>query len=239
MGVTGEWANPGQGLIGNDAERINVGCRSCLFASCLLWCKVLHGAHDLAGRGQRNLVGYAGDAKVGDLDLPGRGYQQIARFYVAVNQTCYVGLVKSASRLGNNVHYLFARQSFVALKNLGKRVTGHELHHQKRTARIFAIVKHVGNALVVNHGSVTGFGSKALQEPRVTHVFGLQNLDGDVAQNYLVVGLPNLTHATDGDARLKAITPAIQAIYFWLHLCNTACITFRAIGAASELPRPF
>ena len=154
----------------------------------------------------------------------------------------HAGLVRFVQRsrgLRHDVEHLLGRQGLVALENLGERVAGHKLHHEIGAAAILAVIKNVRDSLVLNASGVTGLGSKALKKAGVAHVFGLENLDRHVAQNNLVVRLPNLTHAADGDARFEAVSRTVKHLYFWLHLFNTACMTLRATGAASELPRPF
>ena len=63
-----ERATAGEGLVGDDAERVDVGAGRRGVPARLLGREVLHGAHDLAGGRERHLVGDAGDAEVGDLD---------------------------------------------------------------------------------------------------------------------------------------------------------------------------
>ena len=107
-----------------------------------------------------------------------------------------------------------------------------------RSSRIFAVVVNVGDTFVINPGGVFGFGSESLQKSWVTHVLWLQNLDGNVAQNYRIMSFPDLTHATDGDSTDQAVALAIELPLFRLHRLNTALMTLRAMGAAKTLPLP-
>ena len=111
-----------------------------------------------------------------------------------------MGLIESTRSLGDVVENSLGGQRLFALDDLGQRVAGNKLHHQISAARVFAVVIDVGDAFVVNHRGVTRLGSKALEEPRVTHVFLLENLDRDIAQDHLILRLPNLTHTADRDS---------------------------------------
>jgi hypothetical protein len=91
---------------------------------------------------------------------------------------------------------------------------------------------------VVDHGGMLRLDAEALDEARVTHVFLLQNFDGNLTKDYFILGQPNLTHAPDCDSADELITTTKQLVYLGLHFRNTASITFLAIGAASEFPRP-
>ena len=106
-----------------------------------------------------------------------------------------MSFVERTRSLGNNVKNLLGRQAAFALKNLGKRFTRNQLHNQIGRTAILAIIKNVGDALVIDHGCQAGLGAKPLEEPGVTHIFLLQNLDGNIAQNHFILGLPNLAHA--------------------------------------------
>ena len=74
-----ERALAGQALVRDDAERVDVGGGGCRVPGRLLGGEVLHRAHDLAGRGERHLVGDARDAEVGDLHPAVGSDQQVAR----------------------------------------------------------------------------------------------------------------------------------------------------------------
>ena len=164
--------------------------------------------------------------------------QQVARLYVAVHQPSLVRLKKCATGLRDDVEHLVARERFFFFKDARQRITWHELHNQVGGSGIFAVVIDIGDAFVVNHRGVTCLGAETLEEARVTHELLLQDLDRNIAQDHLVLCLPNLAHAANGNSTNQFVSAAIELAYFWIHFCNTARITFWAIGAASELPRP-
>jgi hypothetical protein len=53
---------------------------------------------------------------------------------------------------------------------------------------------------VIDQGGVTGFGTESLQKARIAEILILQDLDGNLAPNDGVRGLPNFAHAADGNA---------------------------------------
>ena len=83
----------------------------------LLGREVLHRAHDLAGRGERHLVGDAGDAEVGDLDPAVGRDQQVARLDVAVHEAGGVRGLQGGRGLGDDVEHLVGREHALALED--------------------------------------------------------------------------------------------------------------------------
>ncbi|MCY1234098.1 hypothetical protein D9M72_466700 [compost metagenome] len=77
---------PGEALVADDAERVDVRGAGGGLSGCLLRCEVLGRAHDLTGLGQRDLVRQPGDAEVCDFDAAIRGDQQVAGLNVTVHQ---------------------------------------------------------------------------------------------------------------------------------------------------------
>ena len=162
--------------------------------------QVLHGAHHLAGRSERDLVGDASDAEVGDLHTAVGRDQQISRLDIPMYQPSGVGGLQGSSGLGDDIEDAVSREHTLTLENRTQRLTGHELHDEVGTAVFFSVVEDVGDSLVIDKGCMPRLGTETLEEPGVTEVLVLQDLDGDGATDNQVCCLPHLTHAADGDA---------------------------------------
>jgi hypothetical protein len=204
----------------------------------LLGRQVLHGAHDLTGRGQRNLVGDARDAEVGDLHAAVRRDQQVAGLDVAVHEARGVGRLQRRGGLRDVVEDGVGRQRVVALEARRQRLTGHELHHEVCRAVLLAVVEDARDALMVHEGRVPGLGAEALEEARIPHVFVFEDLDRDGAADDVVGGFPHLAHSADRDARTQLVASAERHTLGWPHCASTASMTFFAMGAAIEFPSP-
>ena len=197
--LTREGALAGEALVGDDAERVDVGRGGGSVAACLLGCQVLHRTHDLTGGRQRHLVGNASDAEVGDLDAALGRNEQVARLDVTVHQASVVRGLQRGGGLGHDAEYAISRDPALALDDRGKRFARDELHHDVGRTLLFTVIKHVRDALVVDERSVTGLSPKTLEKPGVSHVLVLEDFDRDGTTNDAVARLPNLAHAANGD----------------------------------------
>jgi hypothetical protein len=90
----------------------------------LLGREVLHGAHDLTGRGQRHLVGDAGDAEVGDLDPAVGGDEEVSGLDVAVHEAGRVRGLQGGGGLRDDVEGLVGGQRSLALEDRRQRLPG-------------------------------------------------------------------------------------------------------------------
>src|SRR5690606_17187962 len=236
--LTREGTLAGEALVGDDAERVRVGRRGRRMSGRLLRRQVLHGSHDLPGRGQRHLVGDARDAEVGGLHPPVGRDEQVAGLDVAVHQTGGVRGLQRGGRLRDDVEGLVGAQGAVALEDRGERLTGDELHDEVGAAVLLAVVEDAGDALVVDERRVARFGAEALEEPGVPHVLVLEDLDRHRAADDVIRRLPHLAHAADRDPRLQLVATTERHTLRRPHLPSTASMTLFAIGAASVSPVP-
>ena len=204
----------------------------------LLGRQVLHRAHHLAGRGQRNLVGDPGNAEVRDLDAPLGRDEQVARLDVAVHQPGIVCRVQRGCRLRDDVEHLVGGQHALPLEDRRESLPRHELHDQIGASILFAVVEDVGDSLVVDERGMPSLGAEALQKSGVTEVLVFQDLDGDGAPDDQVGRLPDLTHPADGDPRRQLVPTTEGEAACGSHLLSTASMTFFAIGAATVFPKP-
>ena len=127
--------------------------------------------------------------------------QQVARLHIAVHHALFVSGKKRACGLRDDVENSVDGEALVAFENLRERITRHQFHNQERAARIFSVIKNVSDSVMIHSSRVTSLSSKSLEKARVAEILGFQNLDCDIAKNNFVFGLPNFTHAADGNAR--------------------------------------
>jgi hypothetical protein len=116
----------------------------------LLGGEILNRSPDLTRSGERDLIGNAGDAEVGDLYSTLGRNQHVSGLDVAVNEASRVGGLKGSSRLANDVENSINRERFLALDNGRKRFARHQLHHEVGASVFLAVVVNVGNSLVVH-----------------------------------------------------------------------------------------
>ena len=236
-----------EALEGHDAQRVDVGRRGRGGATGLLGGEVLRRAHHLAGGGQAEAVGGAGDPEVGDLDPPARGDQQVGRLDVAVHDA---GVVCGADRVGGLRHQVadhLGVERPAAAQQRRERLPVDELHDQERPGQVGAVgraeqrglpdVVDGRDARVVQRRGVPGLGLEPGAEQRVVGVLGLEHLHRDRPAQRGVGGAPDLAHATGRDAGLEPVAvlvvdEALDVVARSLgvgHLI-TASITALAIG---------
>ena len=97
--VAVEGGVPGEALVADQAERVDVAGRRGQPALGLLGREVLGGADDLAGAGQRDAAGRPGDAEVGDLHAAVGADQDVAGLDVAVHHAGPVRLTEAEGGL--------------------------------------------------------------------------------------------------------------------------------------------
>ena len=204
----------------------------------LLGREVLDRSHDLAGRGERNLVGDARDAEVGDLHPTVGGDEEVAGLDVAVHESRGVRGLQRGGRLRDDVEGLVAGERPVPLEDRRQGLAGDELHDEERRARLLAVVEDAGDALVVDEGGVPGLGAEALEEAGIPHVLVFEDLDRDGPPDDMVGGFPHFTHAADRDPRIQLVAAAEGHSLRRSHLPSTASMTCFAMGAAMVLPLP-
>ena len=96
--VTAERRLPGEHLVGQDAERVQVGAAVGVGAGDLLGGEVGGGAHHHAAGGGAGLGDGADQPEVGEFDGTVGGDQDVLRFDVAVHQPGVVRLAKGAEQ---------------------------------------------------------------------------------------------------------------------------------------------
>ena len=102
---------PGEQLVGDDAERVEIRRGTGLLAAPLLGREVRRGAEHGADLGDARLVGCAGDAEVRELDDAVVGAQQVAWLYVAMDDAVAVGVVEPGAGAGRRRRARSSRSS--------------------------------------------------------------------------------------------------------------------------------
>ena len=241
--VADERAAARDGLVADDAERVDVAGGGGVPAERLLRGDVLRGAHHHAGLRHRRGVDGLGDAEVGELHLTGRGDQDVARLHVAVHEARGVRDLQRPPGLLEHVEGVPQRQPPGALEHGVQRFAGDHLHHQVGGATGvvefgLAVVVDAGDAGVVQHGDGARLGAEPLDELGVRRELRLEHLDGDLAAEAGVRRLPDLAHAARGDESLKTVAVGQRHSDARAHdpSRSAAAMVARPIGAASAPP---
>ena len=241
-GVGVEGPVPGQALERHHAERVDVGCGRRGGAAGLLGREVLRRAHHLAGGGQAEAVGGAGDAEVGDLHLPVGRDQQVGRLHVAVHDAGPVRGADRVGRLGHQVADHLGVERLAAAQQRRERLPVDELHHEERARQAGAVrsaeqrglpdVVDRRDARVVQRRGVPGLGLEPGAEQRVVGVLALEHLDRHGPAQRGVGGPPDLAHATGRDPRLQPVPVLVvdELLVAVVGHLITASITALAIG---------
>ena len=168
---------PGQALIADDAQRVQVTGRRGRAAADPLRGEITHRADECPGAGEVLGPGRVRDAEVGHLDLAIVGDQQVARLDVAVHHPGGVRGAQGRGRLGQHIRGAGGFQP-PGGQHGGQGRPGHQLHHQVRgglRARV-AVVVHLGDAGMVQQACVLGLSAEPGQRHRVTRVLRPEQL---------------------------------------------------------------
>ena len=130
---------PGQALERHDAERVDVGGGGRGPALGLLGGEVLRGAHHLAGAGQPDALGRAGDAEVGDLDLPVGRDEQVGRLHVAVHDAVACAAPRASAAWASRSRTAVGSMGTPGAQHRRQRLAVDQLHHQVGPARAGAV----------------------------------------------------------------------------------------------------
>ena len=198
---------PRQQLVGDDAERVDVGARAGLLAARLLGREVGGGAEHRPDLGDARLVDRAGDPEVGELDDVGVGDEQVAGLDVAVHDAVAMRVVEAAAGLGDDLDRLLDVEVAAVAQQLGARVAGDVLHHDEVlvVALVEAEVEHLNDVRVHEPGSGERLAAEARDERRVVGEVLGQQLQRDVALEALVEGEVHGRHAADAEPALDPV----------------------------------
>jgi hypothetical protein len=207
-----ERRHPGQTLVGDRAERVDVRRGRHRLARHLLRRHVQHGAgYRVRGRdgGDR---GRTGHPEVDQYDGAVLLHQQVAGLDVAVDHPAGVGRVQRVGGLGHDRQGVDDRQPAGGRDAVRQRFTVDVGHHQvggrAAVEAALAEVVHVDDVRVPERGQNAGLGPEPRREPRIGQQRGQQHLDGDAAAQHDVGGAPDLTHAAAGEEGVETVSVA-------------------------------
>ena len=161
LGFAREGAATGRGLVGDDAEGVEVTGRCCDLAHGLFGRQVLGGAHDHAGGGQINLVSRAGNTKIGQLHHAVGPDEDVRGLDVAVHDTGPGCCAEGHRNLDEDGHQVFRFNARAAPQVVRQRVTVDKLHNDPADAVFLTRVLRVRNVRMRDRHRVAGFQAQA------------------------------------------------------------------------------
>ena len=208
QGLARERDMPGQALMRDHAERVQVGRGRRGRPGHPLRRQVGRGPDQHPGLGDRRFVGRVSDPEVGDLDQAVRPDQQVSRLDVTVDQPGPVGGGQPPGRLGDDVHHVLGRQRPV-VQHPGQRQPVHELHHQVSRLGGYGlpVVEDLGDVRVRQRARIVRLGPEPGQAFLVVLLLGPDDLDRYPAVDGQVGATPDLTHPTGRDEHIQPVPP--------------------------------
>ena len=159
----GERTSTGRGLVGDDAQGIQVADGGRDLAHGLLGRQVLGGAHDHARSGQVDLARRARDAEVRQLHHAIRANNNVRGLDVAVHDARARGSAQRHRDLNEDRHEVLGRDAGAAAQVIRQRVAVDELHDDPADAVFLARILGVGDIRVRDRHRVTGLEAQAGQ----------------------------------------------------------------------------
>ena len=128
-----ERPHPGEELVGDDSEPIEVARRRRAVSLSLLGREVAGGAEHRSGQCQGVEAGRARDAEVGHVNVSGAVEQKVAGLHVAMDDTVAVGGVERDRSLFQPVEHLRRALSAAGAQGVVERPAAQVLHHDEWT----------------------------------------------------------------------------------------------------------
>ena len=225
LGFACKRTTAGEGFVRDDSERVNVCSGGCGVTAGLFRREVLNSSHHLTGCRQRHLVGNTRNTKVGDLDAALGRDEEVAGLDIAVNKPCRMGSLKCGRSLRDHVENAIGIEDSFAFKNGTERFARDEFHDEVGAALFLAVVEDVGDAFVVDEGSMTCFSTEPLKEPGVAKILILEDLNRDRTTDNEVCGFPHLAHSADRYATGQLVSATESESTGRSHLFSTASST--------------
>ncbi len=202
-----EGRDAGEHLVQHDAQGVHVGAAVEREALGLLGREVGGGAEHRAGLGEWFTHVHARDAEVGDLHLPLRRDEHVARLHVAVHDTVRVRERQGVGDLGRETRGIGRREPTVGVDHLAQGLAGHVLHHDVGRAVLLAPVVDGDDVRMVEARGRLRLAAEALDAVGVGRVRRCQDLDRDASIEQSVVREEHVGHAAVADrfAQLVAV----------------------------------
>ena len=204
--LAGERHLPGEQLVEDDAERVEVGACVDPLALRLLGRQVGGGAEHRGGRGHRLVAHRARDAEVGHLHRAVVGEHDVAGLDVAVDEQVLVRVGERTAHVGGDLQAAVLGQP-AGVERLLQRAPVDALHDDERLVAVDARVEDDDEVRVGEPGDVARLVLEARGERGVLAEAFAQDLDGDLAVEEPVACRVHLGHAaaSDGTSELVAV----------------------------------
>ena len=204
--VAGERHLPGEHLVEDDPERVQVGTLVDRLPACLLRREVLRRPDDRARLG--HLGGAAPrDPEVGHLHVPVRADDHVVRLDVAVDDLVPVRFGERAQDLPRELDRRQRRSGPLADEQLLERRPVEVLHRDVVGAVDLAAVVDPDDVRMVQPGGVPRLPFESLDELVVARVALVQDLQRDLPPELLVLGQVHVGHPARAEPALDAVAP--------------------------------
>ncbi len=200
---------PGQGLVEDASERVDIGALVERVAGDLLGGDVLERAHDLArdahSRQRAGALGQPEVAEVAVLASGGLGDEHVRGLDVAMDEPL---LVRGVERLCD------LREEIDRALGLERAVLGHDLgqvraldvaHREEEQAVLVSRLVDRDDVRVVERGGDPRLAQEALAEALVLGELGGDDLERDLAAEALLLGAVDRTHPATADERFDSV----------------------------------
>ena len=240
----------GEQLVGDDAERVDVGDRRRLLAAGLLGRQVGGGADDRADLREPRLLGGPGDPEVGELDghlgrAAGRAadHHQVPRLDVAVDDPHPVGVLEAGAGLGGDLDRGRRLERAVALQELGPGAALDVLHDDEVAAGVDAGVVDLDDVRVDELGDGERLAAEAGDELLVVGEVLGEDLDGDGPLEHAIDGPVDGRHAAAAEAVAELVAVgdrgAAHRFRSLLSCFGLPLVLRLRLACRSSLPRAF
>jgi hypothetical protein len=209
VGRTREGRLPGQALVENAAQRVDVRALVEGVARDLLGGDVLERADDLSrdrdpGKRARALR-QAEVAEVAVLAPGGLGDEHVRGLDVAVDEALLVRGVERLGDLGEELDRALRLERPLLGDDLGQVRALHVAHREEEDAGLLSCLVDGDDVRVIERGGDARLAQEALAKALVLRELGRDHLERDLASQALLVGTVDRTHASSADERLDAI----------------------------------
>ena len=200
---------PGQALVEDAAERVDVRALVERVARDLLGGDVLERADDLAGGGdsreRARALGQPEVAEVAVLATAGLRDEDVRGLDVAVDEALLVRGVERLGDLGEELDRALRLERTVLRDELGEVGALDVAHGEEEHAVLLARLVDGDDVRVVERGGDPRLAQEALAEALVLGELGRDHLERDLAPETLLLGAVDRAHAAAADERLDVV----------------------------------
>jgi hypothetical protein len=210
--VAREGNRPGEQLVEDDAERVEVGAVVDGSSPRLLRRQVLRRPDDRTGLCHLARCAGAGDSEVADLQAVVVVHQGVVRLDVAVDDPLPVREAKRSEDLARVVDRLADGKGLAARHGLLEGAAAEVLHRDVVRALGLPAVVDLNDVRMRQAGGVLRLTAEALDELLVGGVPLVQDLDRDPAAELLVLGEVDVRHPSGPELAQDAVAPVEERV---------------------------